>query len=150
MKEQRYTLKEFTAEAETFIAGLFVGKRAMIVALHGDLGAGKTTFVQIIARVLGVAESVVSPTFIIQKRYPLEGQIFSNLIHIDAYRLENIEQLAVLDWEELERDSSNIIFVEWAENVAEILPPETKHIYLKYIDEETRSISYTTYEEKNT
>ncbi len=149
MQEKRYTLKEFVTEAESFIASLFVGKRAIVVALHGDLGAGKTTFVQTVARALDVTELVVSPTFIIQKRYPLEGQIFSNLIHIDAYRLENIEQLAVLDWEELERDPSNLICIEWAENVAEILPPETKHIYLKYIDEETRSISYTAYEEKS-
>jgi len=134
VEAQKYTLEEFTKEAEEFVSQLFVANRAVVVALHGDLGAGKTTFVQVVARALGVTSAVVSPTFIIQKRYPLEGQIFSNLIHIDAYRLESAEQLSVLDWDDIVRDSSNLICVEWAENVEKILPSETKHIYLKYID----------------
>ncbi|MBL4644606.1 MAG: tRNA (adenosine(37)-N6)-threonylcarbamoyltransferase complex ATPase subunit type 1 TsaE [Candidatus Pacebacteria bacterium] len=142
VRDVSYTLEEFQKEATTFAFELSIRERATVVALHGDLGAGKTTFAQSMARALGITESVVSPTFLIQKRYSLEGQVFSNVIHIDAYRLKSAEQLEVLDWEELTNDPSNLILIEWPENITDLLAPETKHIYFEYIDEVTRSISY--------
>lgn len=143
MEAQHYVLEEFEKEASVFALGLLPIGKAVTIALHGDLGAGKTTFAQSMARTLGITEPVVSPTFLIQKRYSLEGQVFSNLIHIDAYRLKNAEQLEVLDWEELTNDPSNLILIEWPENVDDALAPETKHVYFEYIDDATRSISYT-------
>jgi len=138
-----YTLENFNNEAKKFAEKLEMdADHAKVVALHGDLGAGKTTFTQQVALTLGVTEPVVSPTFLIQKKYPLEGQVFANLIHIDAYRLENAEQLEVLDWADLICDPSNLIFIEWPEHIDDLLAPETKHIYFEYIDENIRSITY--------
>lgn len=137
-----YTLPEFEHAAQEMAQQLVPTDTATIIALHGDLGAGKTTFTQTLARTLGVTEDIVSPTFVIQKRYPLEAQRFEQLIHIDAYRLTKAEELAVLGWDDIARDSRNLIVIEWAENVADILPSHTQHMYFEYIDEHTRSISH--------
>ena len=68
---------------------------AVVCALHGDLGAGKTTFTQTLARELGVEEIVTSPTFVIMKNYELTNQPFEKLVHIDAYRIEEIDEMRV-------------------------------------------------------
>ena len=70
---------------------------ATLLTLSGDLGAGKTTLVQALARELGITEAIQSPTYVLMKRYELQGQLFDALIHIDAYRLENAEQFAALE-----------------------------------------------------
>lgn len=114
---------------------------ATVLALYGDLGAGKTTLTQAISRELGISEDVTSPTFVIEKIYELEGQEpFSKLIHIDAYRLESAKELENLGWEDVTSDSRNLIIVEWAGNVEEILPENTKKLNLSVLDEETREI----------
>lgn len=104
---------------------------AMVLALSGDLGAGKTTFAQGIARALGVEEQVTSPTFVIEKIYQLEGQKFSHLIHIDAYRLDDPHELEVLGWKEIIADPANLIVVEWPEKVAGLIPADTMRISFK-------------------
>lgn len=141
MKE--YSLDDFAKYAKEFTENLSLSKEgATILALHGDLGAGKTTFTQILARTLGVTEDVVSPTFVIQKNYSLEGAIFSQLIHIDAYRLDNAKQLEVLGWHDIVADQSNLIVIEWPEHIEELLPEYAQHIYFEYVNETTRGISY--------
>src|SRR3989338_1544300 len=72
-----------------------------VVALSGDLGAGKTTFAQAVAKSLGVEETVNSPTFVIQKVYALSDQQWGRLIHIDAYRLKSADELRALGWDEM-------------------------------------------------
>src|SRR3989344_2349119 len=69
---------------------------AVVIALEGELGAGKTTFVQAFAKAVGVQEHVVSPTFLILRRYTLHGSRYTSLIHIDAYRLKDHTELATL------------------------------------------------------
>jgi tRNA threonylcarbamoyladenosine biosynthesis protein TsaE len=93
-----------------------------ILALSGELGAGKTTFVQAIAKALGVEETVTSPTFVIEKIYQLEDQKWRRLIHIDAYRLKSAHELEMLGWKELLADSGNLIIIEWPEKVSEAIP----------------------------
>ena len=137
-----YTLEEFQKEAARFARVLAPGARATVVALSGDLGAGKTTFTQALAHALGVTDDITSPTFVIQKRYPLEGQVFSQLVHVDAYRLERADELRALDWDELLRDPTTLIVVEWPEHVAGALPHEAHTIHFTYIDEHTRDINY--------
>ncbi len=138
-----YTEKKLPERVHKVIETLPEANTATILALHGDLGAGKTTFVQELARQLGVDETVISPTFLIQKRYSIHDTIFpwKQLVHIDAYRLQSAEQLQVLDWEELVKDPSNIICIEWPENVADVLT-EAHHLYFEYIDDATRQISF--------
>ena len=106
---------------------------ALIVGLSGHLGAGKTAFTKLVAKLLGVPEEVTSPTFVIMKFYEVEGSKKGNkekwnessqvevpwkrLVHIDAYRLERHEELEVLEWEKLVADKNNLILIEWPENV---------------------------------
>ena len=142
MHTHTYTLDECNAAAAQFVRQLAPGRTATVVALHGDLGAGKTTFVQAVARAFGVTADVVSPTFVIQKRYELHNQPFRHLVHIDAYRLTEARELAVLGWDELLHDPGNLIFIEWPERVDELLPADTRHIHLTYIDASTRRISF--------
>ena len=101
--------------------------QAAVLALSGDLGAGKTTFTQTLARLLGISESITSPTFVIMKKYEVEGDPrFRHLVHVDAYRLNSIEELQVLHFETELGEANSLVVVEWAEKVKEILPPETK------------------------
>jgi tRNA threonylcarbamoyl adenosine modification protein YjeE len=117
--------------ASEFVAGLSPRTAgATIIALSGDLGAGKTTFAQGIAQALGVQESVSSPTFVLENIYPLEGQKWHRLVHIDAYRLEGAAELAPLGWEGLTADSSNLVIIEWPEQVAGAIPPAAVTIRL--------------------
>ena len=101
---------------------------ATVVALSGELGAGKTTFAQGIARALGIEENVTSPTFVLEKIYQLEGQRFARLIHIDAYRLNDPHELEVLGWTEIIVDPVNLIIIEWPEKVARLIPADAIHI----------------------
>ncbi len=126
--------------AEGFVRALERGRLATVVSLHGDLGAGKTTFVQGSARALGVKESVTSPTFVIQKIYPLQGQVFERLIHIDAYRLKDSHELEILNWSETLRDPANIIFIEWPERVEGAIPKYATLLKLRFVDDQTRGV----------
>jgi len=98
---------------------------ALVVGMSGHLGAGKTAFVKAVAAELGVAETVTSPTFVLMKIYELapdqKGRFadfpWKRLIHIDAYRLEQREELEALRWEDLVADKNNLIMIEWPENV---------------------------------
>ncbi len=142
MDTTTHSLEEFKAQARDFLARLTPRNgAATVVALSGELGAGKTTFVQAIAKVLGVEEVVTSPTFVIEKIYALEGQKFSRLIHIDAYRLNGAHELEVLGWKELLADQGNFILIEWPEKVADAVPADAIRITLSGSGE-SREISY--------
>jgi tRNA threonylcarbamoyladenosine biosynthesis protein TsaE len=135
MKYTTHSLEEMQKLAEDFVAGLKMSETgATVVGLYGDLGAGKTTFTQSVAHALGVEETVVSPTFVIEKIYELPKsenvpQKFTHLIHIDAYRLEQSSELIRLGWQDITTDPDNLILIEWSERVADIMP---KHIRLNF------------------
>lgn len=135
-----HSTEEMYREAAQFVSTLQRGEQATTVTLSGDLGAGKTTFVQGTLRALGVTEHITSPTFVIQKSYELTGQIFARAIHIDAYRLKNEHELEVLGWEELAANPENLIFIEWPEKVSGLLAQSTHSLRFEYKDENTRSI----------
>ena len=118
-------------------------KFATVVGLSGELGSGKTAFVKALALALGITEEVVSPTFVIERIYKLSpGGTFRHLVHIDAYRLESEEELLSLGWEELAADHDNLILIEWPERVKKIIPTDAMNISFKFIDEETREITW--------
>jgi tRNA threonylcarbamoyladenosine biosynthesis protein TsaE len=122
---------------------------AMVVGLFGDLGSGKTTFTQALGKILGVKEVMTSPTFVIQKNYPISQSTIYNLqstvlIHIDAYRLESGRELEVLGFKKLLSDSKNLILIEWPERVADILPADLIKINFKFISEFEREIDACT------
>lgn len=135
----------FEETARTYARSLAArGAGACVVALHGELGAGKTTFVQYVADELGITAAVTSPTFVIQKTYPISDGThgFHTLVHIDAYRLAGAADLAVLDWEETIADPGNLICIEWAARVESALPPQTKHLYFSCKREGVHTITY--------
>lgn len=114
---------------------------ATVVGLFGDLGSGKTTFSQALGRHLGITEFMTSPTFVIEKIYPLDAKCkFKNLIHIDAYRLEKGEELSVLGFKGLLEDKNNLILLEWPERVSDILPNDLIKVSFKFISENEREI----------
>lgn len=96
-----------------------------VLALYGDLGAGKTTFTQVIGEILGVQEDITSPTFVIMKRYQTTHDLIQSLIHIDAYRLESPDELSVLGLEEWLQEPDALMVIEWADKVESLLPPHT-------------------------
>ena len=97
----------------------------MVLALHGDLGAGKTCFVQGMAHALGVRGPVNSPTFTLINEHA--GRL--PLYHIDLYRVRGSEEALGLGLDEY-LHGAGVTVIEWAERAAELLPPATVHIYL--------------------
>jgi len=106
--------------------------KATVIGLQGDLGSGKTHFVQKFGQVVGIEEHIVSPTFVIMKIYDISWCNFKKLIHIDAYRLENSKELLNLGWEDLISNPENMIFIEWPERVEGIMPKDSKRIIFKH------------------
>ncbi len=114
---------------------------ATIVALQGNLGAGKTVFVKGIAKSLGIEDDVTSPTFVIEKLYELpENASWNKLIHIDAYRLEGEDELNTIDWNNIATDPNNLIMIEWPEQVGLGVPERAVWIEFGVVDEKTRKI----------
>jgi tRNA threonylcarbamoyladenosine biosynthesis protein TsaE len=125
-----------------FVKALRKGEQATVIALSGDLGSGKTTFSQYIGEALGVREAILSPTFIIEKIYELYKQPWQHLIHIDAYRLGDPQELVNLGWQQIVSKPENIILIEWADKVESILPENAIRISFKGVDETTREIDF--------
>ena len=128
--------------ARNFLESVYPIGESYVVALEGNLGAGKTVFAQEVGKILGVVENMHSPTFVIEKIYQIDFRNFKRLIHIDAYRLEKESELLHLGWEELIKESENLVLIEWPENVAKIIPKNARRVSFKFIDENTREISY--------
>jgi tRNA threonylcarbamoyladenosine biosynthesis protein TsaE len=119
--------------------------RAVVIALHGDLGAGKTTFVQSLAHALGVTEHVTSPTFTIMKGYETTDDVFHNVIHMDAYRIDDESELAPLRFNDILQTPQTLFCIEWAEKIKQSLPADVIHLTLEVVDENTRTahLSYS-------
>lgn len=115
---------------------------AVLVLLQGDLGAGKTAFAKGFAKELGVEESVTSPTFVIEKVYTLTKQAFARLVHIDAYRLDANDTLHAIDFESRLKDPTNIILLEWPDQVAYVFPDSALRLRFSHVSETERDITY--------
>lgn len=108
-----------------------------VLALHGDLGAGKTCFVRGLAQGLGVVDPVSSPTFTLVNEY--RGP--QPLIHVDLYRIEDeleAEDFGLEDY----FDSDAVTVVEWPGRAEALFPERTRHIYFTWIDENQRRIAW--------
>ena len=111
-----------------------------VIALTGELGAGKTTFTQGFAEGLGIKDKIISPTFVLMRIHKIpKSEKF--LYHIDLYRLEGREQFLGLGLEEIINDPNNIILIEWAEKAREILPNNTTWINIVQEGENERKIT---------
>jgi tRNA threonylcarbamoyladenosine biosynthesis protein TsaE len=120
------------------LATALKGEKATLVALHGDLGAGKTTLTQFMASALGVKDDVQSPTFVIQKSYDLQSKDFKKLVHIDAYRIERPEEFVALKISDTLKDSETLVVVEWPKQGGEHFADPALEVFLEFVDENTR------------
>jgi tRNA threonylcarbamoyladenosine biosynthesis protein TsaE len=118
-----------------------VGKEALVVALSGDLGAGKTAFVQALARALGVSTVVQSPTFVIMKSYETNDADFTKLFHMDAYRIEDLSELGPLRFSELLATPQSLFCIEWAEKIRPALPGRVISITIDIVSDDSRRIT---------
>lgn len=125
MKLEIRSLQE-TIDFANKLAELING--SFLLTLEGDLGAGKTTFTKALGKALGISQTINSPTFTILKQYP-------KLNHIDAYRLEDLNQ--ELGFEEI-FEEDKLCVVEWAQFIEDFLPKERLSIYIHFVEDEKR------------
>lgn len=128
---------------------------AAVIALEGELGAGKTIFAQGFAKALGIKRTIKSPTFVLMKEYLVKKPTFIfmniypplktglNLIHLDCYRLRDYRDLHNINFKEMEAHPENIILIEWPERIARILPKKMIKVHIDHISEHERKIIIT-------
>jgi len=133
-----------TKKLGKILAGEFLKnprKEALVLALIGDLGGGKTTFLQGFAKGLGIKEKILSPTFVIMKKFKIQNSKFKIFYHIDCYRIEKPKEILNLGFKEIISDPGNIVTIEWADRITRILPKDTKILKFKFVDRKTRKIT---------
>ncbi|HEY6018945.1 MAG TPA: tRNA (adenosine(37)-N6)-threonylcarbamoyltransferase complex ATPase subunit type 1 TsaE, partial [Candidatus Paceibacterota bacterium] len=132
-------LPEYVRNVRATIKASPALSRATVIALRGDLGVGKTTLVQTLARDMGIDEPVLSPTYVLMRSYVIHDKRlpngaprrFNRLVHIDAYRFEKPEQWAQLRPEEFLSDPCTLVLVEWPEKVEGFMPKPDLTIDIK-------------------
>ena len=134
--------KELLSTRGGSASGGKIKKHALVLALSGDLGSGKTTFVQGLARGFGIRSKIQSPTFLIIKNYKLKVRSYKLFTHIDAYRLKKPKDILTLDWREVAGDPKNIIAIEWARHIKKVLPKNHIDINFKHISKNKRKIIF--------
>mgnify|MGYP005849805013 CR=1 FL=1 len=113
-----------------------------VLALAGNLGSGKTTFVQGLAIALGVKDNVNSPTFVLMKVYEANYGQIKQLVHIDTYRLSTADELLAIGLDDYLHQNDTVVVIEWADKIRQILPKQTKDIKFTNINETTRQIDF--------
>lgn len=141
------TPEDTEREAGRFIEALLPEESgATLVTLSGDLGAGKTTFTQSVAKALGIADTVNSPTYVIEKIYNIpdspDAKRFSRLVHIDAYRLQDVGDLNALGFGEVMSHPGTLVVLEWPERVVGIAEQASVKIQLEPLPDGSRQITY--------
>lgn len=124
-------------ESATFELGRSIGQQAKpgeIYCLSGELGAGKTVFAKGFASGLGVREIVTSPTFTIVNEYGCVGVMPQKLFHFDVYRIVDADEMFDIGYEEM-FFGDGVCLVEWAEQIAELIPAHAEWIYIEKQDE---------------
>lgn len=114
--------------------------QAVVIGLLGDLGSGKTTFSKGFAKGLEVKEKILSPTFVILKRFKIAKCKHKNFYHLDCYRIEKEKEILDLGFKEIISNSQNIVCIEWADKIKNILPTDTLFLHFEMIDKNTRKI----------
>jgi len=134
------SLKKTQEFARDFAKNL---KGGDILCLYGNLGSGKTSFVQGLAKGLGITRRIISPTFIIARRYEISDL---NLYHIDLYRTQTLQDLLSIGIDEILEDDNNIVAIEWAEKLLDLMPKKRVDLKFEYVDENKRKITIENHE----
>lgn len=109
-----------------------------ILALSGNLGAGKTTFVKFLAKALGLEENITSPTFVLLKAYDIDFADFKKFVHVDCYRLDAKEDLADIGLQDYVADTSNLLLIEWADKINNLPQDKVLNIRIEILGETER------------
>ena len=152
----RSIITENAKETQKFAAGLAkklikksAYKSALVIALEGELGSGKTTFIKGFSRAFGVREKVLSPTFVLIHKHQIQNSKiknqnyiskFKNLYHVDAYRLKSEKDLLKLGIKEIFNNPENIVLIEWADRVKKVIPKTAVWIRLDHLGRNKRKI----------
>ncbi|MCP6718392.1 MAG: tRNA (adenosine(37)-N6)-threonylcarbamoyltransferase complex ATPase subunit type 1 TsaE [Patescibacteria group bacterium] len=112
-------------------------RKAHVLGLEGDLGGGKTTFLQGFAKGLGIRQKILSPTFVILKKFKVKHKIF---YHIDCYRIKKPKEILDLGFKQIISDPRNIVAVEWSNRIKKIMPKNTILISFEFINKNKRKI----------
>lgn len=129
-----FTLAEIDAAAQKIFE---IGNDKKVWALHGEMGAGKTTFIHALCEYLGVTSAIGSPTYSIINEYKSEKA--GTIYHMDWYRLKDEEEALQAGVEDC-LFSGNMCLVEWPEKARALLPDDTLHLVIELKDEQTRQI----------
>ena len=132
-KNERETKKVAKLLVQELIKKPLKTKGALIIGLEGELGSGKTRFVQGFAKGLHIRQRLTSTTFVLMKKY-------KNLYHLDCYRLNKPKDLLDLDFKEIISNPKNIVLIEWAEKVRRILPRDRIWIRFETVSSKKRKI----------
>ena len=135
---KKYIVKNLEETEKLAIEFAKTLKKGDVVLLNGDLGAGKTSFTQFVFKYMGVKQVVNSPTFAVLKSYESNGIIFN---HIDAYRI-NTEEAIECGFDEVLSSKDSITFIEWSQNIAELLPKECLKIDINLVGQDREFVFY--------
>ena len=128
-------------------------RKAFLIGLEGDLGGGKTTFVQGLAKGLKIKQKILSPTFVIYRKIQIpkskcqikskiQNPKFQNFYHIDCYRIKKPKELLTLNFQDIISNPKNIVCIEWADKVKKILPKDILWIKFELKGKDRRKIIF--------
>ncbi len=115
-----------------------------VLAFYGELGSGKTSFIQGLAKGLGIKRRIMSPTFIIVRSYALDDGSF---YHVDLYRIQNNADLLGTGIDQLINDKNSIVALEWAEKMGTMLPARRIEVHIEDLKNDKRRITVVRYEQ---
>jgi tRNA threonylcarbamoyladenosine biosynthesis protein TsaE len=115
-------------------------KGPFILALEGELGGGKTTFLKGFAKGLGIKEKILSPTFILFRKFQIPNSKFQNFYHIDCYRIEKPREILDLGFREIVSNPENVVAIEWADRIRQIIPRQALWLKFKIPNKNQRQI----------
>lgn len=146
MKMVNSVITKSAFQTKKFGKALAENLRGRVLALEGELGSGKTTFLQGFAKGLGIKAKILSPTFTIIKKFQIPKNKakhlkFKTFYHIDCYRIKCPNDILDLGFKEIVFNSKNVVAVEWADKVKKILPKNIIWLKFELINEKARKIT---------
>jgi len=124
--------------AKEILASRSNRRGALVFALVGDLGSGKTTFTQGLLAGFGIKKKITSPTFVIMKSYKLQAKSYKLAYHLDCYRIKKPSELGILGIKEILANPENVVLIEWPERIKKILPKNTVWINFEHGKKENK------------
>lgn len=137
LSKSKFQTQRFASKLAAKYQVSSIKNQATVIALSGNLGSGKTAFVQGFCKALGVKHSVTSPTFIIFRKHPIPKSEQS-IYHFDLYRIKNSRELSILGFKRIIKDPNHIVLIEWPELVKKLLPKNTIWINFEHLKKQNQ------------